>query len=52
MTAENSSETKAPKHKAPLKHKKRIITLSVILAILLGLVSALLIVRKDGESSL
>ena len=52
MTAENSSETKAPKHKAPLKHKKLIITLSVILAILLGLVSAFLIVRKAGESSL
>lgn len=52
MTAENSNGTKAPKHQAPFKHKKLIITLSVILAVLLSLVSAFLIIRKVGESAL
>ena len=52
MTAENSSETKTPKHKAPQKHKKLIIALSVILAVILGLVSAFFIVRKVGENTL
>ena len=52
MTAENSNGTKAPKHQAPFKHKKLIITLSVILAVLLSLVSAFLIIRKVGEIAL
>lgn len=52
MTAENSNETKAPRHQAPLKHKKLIIILSVILAVLLSLISAFFIVRKIGENSL
>ena len=52
MTAENSNGTTAPKHQAPFKHKKLIITLSVILAVLLSLVSAFLIIRKVGEIAL
>ena len=52
MTAESSSETKAPKHKAPRNHKKLIIAVSVILAVILGLISAFFIVRKVGESAL
>ena len=52
MTAENSSETKTPKHKAPRNRKKLIIAVSVILAVVLGLVSAFFIVRKVGESTL
>ena len=52
MTAENNSEAKAPKHKAPQKHKKLIIAVSVVLAVILGLVSAFFIVRKVGENAL
>lgn len=52
MTAESSNKRKAPKHKAKLKHKKLIITLSVILASLLVLVSVFFIIRKIGEDSL
>lgn len=52
MTAENNSEAKAPKHKAPQKHKKLIIAVSVVLAVILSLVSAFFIVRKVGENAL
>lgn len=52
MTAENNNETKAPKHKAPQKHKKLIIAVSVVLAVILGLVSAFFVVRKVGENAL
>lgn len=52
MTAENSSENKSPKHSAPVKHKKLIVTLSVILAVILVLVSAFFVVRKVGENIL
>ncbi|MEE1007452.1 MAG: LCP family protein [Acutalibacteraceae bacterium] len=52
MTAENNREAKAPKHKAPQKHKKLIIAVSVVLAVILGLVSAFFIVRKVGENAL
>lgn len=47
MTAENNNKTKAP-----LKHKKLIITLSVILSVVLVAVSAFFIVRKLGEDAL
>ena len=52
MTAESNSETKVPKHEAPQKYKKLIIAVSVILAVILGLVSAFFIVRKVGENTL
>ena len=52
MTAESSNKKNAPKHKAPLKHKKLIITLAIVLAVLLSLVSSFFIIRKIGESAL
>ncbi len=52
MTAENNNEAKSLGRKTELKHKKLIITLSVILAVVLVLVSAFFIVRKIGETAL
>lgn len=47
MTAESGS-----KPNTPFKHKRLIIILSVILAVLVGFVSVFFIVRKVGESAL
>ena len=52
MTAENSNESKASGHKKSLNHKKLIITLSVVLAVLLIFTSAFFVVRKIGENVL
>ena len=52
MKAENNNEAKSLGRKTELKHKKLIITLSVILAVVLVLVSAFFIVRKIVETAL
>lgn len=52
MTAENNNEEKAPDLKTEIKHKKLIIALTVVIAVVLVLFSAFLIIRKVGETAL
>lgn len=52
MTAESNNEAKSSGHKNLRKHKKLIIILSVILAILLVFTAAFFVVRKIGENVL
>ncbi|MGN0451766.1 MAG: LCP family protein [Acutalibacteraceae bacterium] len=52
MTAESKTEQMSPKQKGRLKHKKLVIVLSVVSAVVLLLISFFLITLKIGEASL